>query len=468
MDALTCVESDHYRICRTPTSWTREARSARLAPPSPLPTGGWWRAYGDTQLNRLIDTALAHNPSLSAAHDRVRVAQAMARAAHANELPKVDGSLRLLRQHWPDDAYYGPGALGNSNTWNNTGGMNLAWHIDLWGRDKNIASSARDRFRAREADELAARLQLQTNIVYAYIDLALNIALLANEQANTELQQKTVELVRKRLKAGIATQLELSEAESPLPGYVKRITAWKAAVELNQHQLAALIGEGPGAGTTIQRPQIVFEKPIGLPSTLPSELVGRRPDVIAARWEVESRARGVDVARAAFYPNIDLLASIGSFGAAAGFIDFLRAANGGWSAGPALTLPIFEGGRLRARLAAATAEYDEAVDRYNRAIIEAIKDIADNVVRVRSLATQMDADRRSISVAARSLDLARISQRRGLVNYKNVLVAQANLLQAQNSAIRTEVDLLKAHAALMASLGGSDPTPRRANTDASR
>ncbi len=441
-------------------------RTAR--PTSAAAPGGWWLAYGDTQLDRLIDTALSHNPSLSTAHDRVRTAQAMARVAHANELPQVDGSLMILRQHWPEDAYYGPGALGGSNTWNNTGGMNFAWHIDLWDRDKNIAASAADRSRAREADEFAARLQLQTNIVYAYIDLSLNFASLDIEQANIERQHKAVELVRKRLDAGIATQLELSEAEMPLPGYKKRITAWQAAIELNRHQLAALIGEGPGAGATIQRPRIALENSIALPSTLPSELVGRRPDVVAARWEVESRARGIDVARAAFYPDIDLLASIGSFGAAAVFTNFLRAANGGWSVGPALTLPIFEGGRLRAQLDAATSEYDEAVDRYNQAIIDAIKDIADNVVRVRSLTTQMDADRRSISVAERSLNLAHVSQRRGLINYTNVLVAEASLLQAKNGAIQTEGDLMKAHAALMASLGGSDPMPQNANSGSTR
>ncbi|MBJ9878165.1 TolC family protein, partial [Burkholderia cenocepacia] len=189
-----------------------------------------------------------------------------------------------------------------------------------------------------------------------------------------------------------------------------------------------------------------------------ADLLGRRPDVVAARWTVDAQARGIDVAKASFYPNIDLLATVGGFGVTAPFTDFLRAMNGGWTAGPALSLPIFEGGRLRAQLGAANAGYDQAVERYNQTIVGALKDIADQVVRIRSLDTQKKDAARSVAANNRSYQLSREGFRRGLTDYVNVLVAQQQLLRAQETAARIDAERLAAHAQLMAALGGGVET----------
>ncbi|WP_430506934.1 TolC family protein, partial [Burkholderia sp. BCCCDS15] len=223
-------------------------------------------------------------------------------------------------------------------------------------------------------------------------------------------------------------------------------------------QLAALAGKGPGAGDAIKRPQLSLDAPAGLPSAMPADLLGRRPDVVAARWTVDAQARGIDVAKASFYPNIDLLATVGGFGVTAPFTDFLRAMNGGWTAGPALSLPIFEGGRLRAQLGAANAGYDQAVERYNQTIVGALKDIADQVVRIRSLDTQKKDAARSVAANDRSYQLSREGFRRGLTDYVNVLVAQQQLLRAQETAARIDAERLAAHAQLMAALGGGVET----------
>ncbi|MBN3796647.1 TolC family protein, partial [Burkholderia sp. Ac-20392] len=179
---------------------------------------------------------------------------------------------------------------------------------------------------------------------------------------------------------------------------------------------------------------------------------------VAARWTVDAQARGIDVAKASFYPNIDLLATVGGFGVTAPFTDFLRAMNGGWTAGPALSLPIFEGGRLRAQLGAANAGYDQAVERYNQTIVGALKDIADQVVRIRSLDTQKKDAARSVAANDRSYQLSREGFRRGLTDYVNVLVAQQQLLRAQETAARIDAERLAAHAQLMAALGGGVET----------
>lgn len=421
------------------------------------PAADWWRAYRDPQLDAWIAAAQAGNPTLAAAEARVREAQAMARVARSAELPQINGNLSLMRQHWPDNVYYGPGPLANADTWNNTGSLGLSYHLDLWGKDKNATERALDTAHATAADARAAKLELEVNVVRAYVGMSMNYALLDLAHETFERQRSLADLARKRLQAGLGTQLDVSQAESTLPDYERQIDSYEEAIQLARHQLAALAGKGPGAGDAIKRPQLALDAPAGLPSAMPADLLGRRPDV-GARWTVDAQARGIDVAKASFYPNIDLLATVGGFGVTAPFTDFLRAMNGGWTAGPALSLPIFEGGRLRAQLGAANAGYDQAVERYNQTIVGALKDIADQVVRIRSLDTQKKDAARSVAANNRSYQLSREGFRRGLTDYVNVLVAQQQLLRAQETAARIDAERLAAHAQLMAALGGGVET----------
>ncbi|KVD76076.1 RND transporter [Burkholderia sp. ABCPW 14] len=430
------------------------------------PASDWWRAYRDPQLDAWIAASLVGNPSLAAAQARVREAQSLARIAHADELPQINGNLSLMRHHWPDNVYYGPGRLADTDTWNNTGTLSLSYHLDLWGKDKNNAERALDAARARAADARAAQLELETNVVRAYIDFAMNYALLDIAHTTYERQRALAELAHKRLRAGIGTQLEVSQAEAPLPDYSRQIDSYEEAIQLGRHQLAALAGKGPGAGASLARPKIALDANAGLPSALPAELIGRRPDVVAARWTVGAQARGIDVAKAAFYPNVDLIASLGGFAVSAPFATFLRAMNGGWSAGPALTLPIFDGGRLRAQLGVASAGYDEAVEQYNQTIVGALKDIADNVVRLHSLDSQQKDAARAVALTQRSYDLSHAGFSRGLTDYVNVLLAQSQLLTAQENQTRIEAARLAAHASLMAALGGGLETESDAPHDA--
>lgn len=432
------------------------------------PAADWWRAYQDPQLDAWVDAALAGNPTLAVAEARVRDAQAMAGVAAAALAPQIKGDLSMQRQHWPDNIYYGPGSLANANTWNNTGTLGLSYHLDLWGRDRNAAERALDAAHARAADARAARLELETNVVRAYVDLSMNYALLDIARATLAQQQKVLAYAERRLKGGIGTQLEVTQAQTPLPEYERQIDALDEAIALGQNQLAALAGKGPGAGETIMRPKLALTAPAGLPSALPADLIGHRPDVVAARWTVAAQARGIDVAKADFYPNINLLASLGGFAAAGPMLQFLHAANGGWTAGPALSLPIFDGGRLRSQLGAASAGYDAAVDQYNQTLVTALRQIADEVVRIRSLATQKTSAERSVAVAQRNYDLSVEGYRRGLTDYLNVLTAQTQLLRAQEGVARIQAAQLTARASLVAALGGglADPADGPLQADA--
>ncbi|MFM0668480.1 efflux transporter outer membrane subunit [Paraburkholderia sediminicola] len=424
------------------------------------PAVDWWRAYNDPQLNQWIEDAQAGNPSLAAAQARVREAMSMAGVARSALSPQVNGSLSIQRQKWADNLYYGPGPLAGEQSWNNTGTLGLSYHLDIWGKDKNAAERALDAAHASAADARAAQLELEGNVVRTYIEMSMNYALLDIAKATLQQQQQIVDLANRRLKGGIGTQLEVSQAETPLPEYERQIDEIEEKIALGRNQLAALAGKGPGAGDSIQRPSLSLEMgPAGLPSALPADLIGHRPDVVAARWTVAAQARGIDVAKADFYPDINLLASIGGYAAMGPLFQFLKNPSHSWSAGPALSLPILDGGRLRSQLGAASAGYDEAVDSYNQSIVGALKDISDQVIRIRSLATQADDADRSVAAARKNYELSREGYRRGLTDYLNVLIAQNQLLRAQEGVAKIQAERLGAHASLVTALGGGLDDP---------
>jgi NodT family efflux transporter outer membrane factor (OMF) lipoprotein len=431
------------------------------------PATDWWRVYNDPQLDTWMQAALAGNPTLAVAQARVRDAQALAAVNAAALSPQVIGDLSIQRHHWPDNIYYGPGPLGNQTTWQNAAQLGLWYHLDLWNRNKNAAEGALDVAHASAADARTAQLEIEANVVHTYIDLSMNYTLLDIAKSTLAQQQQIADLAQRRLRGGLGTQLEVTQAQTPLPESERRVDVLEEEIALGRNQLAALAGKGPGAGDAITRPQLALNGPAGLPSTLPAELIGHRPDIVAARWMVAAQARGVDVAHADFYPNIDLLASLGAFSAMGSLFQFLHAQNGGLTAGPALSLPILDGGRLRAQLGAASAGYDEAAESYNQAIVSALKEIADQVVRIRSLETQAKDAQRAVDIATKNYQLAREGYRRGLTDYVSVLIAQTQQLRAQEGVAQVQAARLSARATLVTALGGglADPAANPAEAD---
>lgn len=396
---------------------------------------------------------------------RVREVREQAGIARSELYPHVDAAMSVSRKNWPNNDFYGPGPFADTTTWDNTAGLNLSYNLDLWGRDDNAADRALDVAHVRAAaDARAAQLELETNVVRAYISFSQAYALLDIAQETLEQQERIADLARRHLKGGLGTQLEVSQAEAPLPEYERQVDVYREQILLARNllarnQLAALAGEGPGAGEALTRPALSLATPLPLPSALPAEFVGHRPDIVAARWMVAAQARGIDVAKAGFYPNINRAASLTQAFAGGALLSFLTSKASGYTFGPAISLPIFEGGRLRAQLGAASAQYDQAIDHYNATLVAALKDIADQVVRVHSLDTQLDASGRSVAAARRNYDLANEGYRRGLTDYLNVLVAQSQLPKAQDGQARVRAQRLATYATLTSALGGGIDDP---------
>ncbi|MBX8487031.1 efflux transporter outer membrane subunit [Pseudomonas cichorii] len=418
------------------------------------PEARWWNAYGDPQLNRWIELATLGSPSLAMAAARVRQAKALAASAQSTESLHVDSSASLARHDWPTDQFYGPGELANTRTWDNNASLGLSYGLDLWGRESNASEQALDLAHMSVAEQRQAQLELQENIVRAYIQLALDYARLDIVEATLAQQKQILDLAQRRLKGGIGTHFEVSQAETPLPETHRQIDELEEAIALERNQLAVLAGKGPGEGASLQRPSLSLHTALKLPSALPAQLLGQRPDVVASRWRVEAQARGIDVAHAGFYPNVDLVGSLGYMATGGGMLEFLTGSKLSYKAGPAISLPIFDGGRLRAELGQAVAGYDLAVAHYNQTLVLALKDISDQLIRRASVDKQQVFAAESVAAAQKTYDIALIAYQRGLTDYLNVLNAQTLLFRQQQIQQQIEAARLSVHAGLVVALGG--------------
>ena len=280
--------------------------------PAAWPADGWWRSYGDPQLDALVDEALAGSPSLEIAQARLRAAQAQT----------VVAAGRTPRPRWPSTPRSRASATRSMVSTRRRSpvpmstdaraALDFSWDLDFWGRNRALIAAARAGEQAAAADREAARLALAVAVVRAYIQLDLQYALLDVTNDNLKQQSAILELTQQRVSAGLENTARVKQSEGTVAltraGLALR---GRRACELARNQLADLVGAGPDRGQSIRRPQLNAPLDLVLPSTLPADLLGRRPDVAAARSQVESASRGIKAAEADFYPNVNLTAFAG-------------------------------------------------------------------------------------------------------------------------------------------------------------
>jgi len=415
------------------------------------PTENWWQAYQDPQLNSLVTQAIIGSPTLRVAQARVALTQAYAQAMQAQTLPVIGADVSLTRERFTELQFIPP-PWGGHTHWNNKATVSLAYDLDLWGRQQSIWRAAVSETQTAAAERQQVKLTLQTATVSRYVQLAMEFALrdVAIEHAH-EVEQ-LISIVSRSYAAGLSTKMEVYEAQTPLPLARAQIEAIDSRISLLRNQLAALTGQGPGAGDTITRPKLRLEVATGLPDKLPASLIGRRPDVIAYRWRVEAAQDNIAAAKAAFYPNINLIAFIGM--QAIGFGQLISSAASIAGVGPAISLPIFDGGRRRGNLSAKTANYDIAVEGYNEVLVNALQDVADQLLLLQSNAQQRRQTEQALAMASKAHDLAKMSYRAGLNNYLHVLTTHETMLQQQEIIVQLQAARLASYAGLMRALGG--------------
>jgi NodT family efflux transporter outer membrane factor (OMF) lipoprotein len=465
-----CASMGGLDPAATPRATETLAASRALAdaPVSPAqwPATDWWRAFGDPQLDALVDEALATSPTLAVASARTRKALAFAAARKAPLSPQVNGTAASTRERFSANGL-APPPLGGSVRTENELQATLAWEIDFWGRNRAAYDAAVGAARAAEIDAQAARLALSTTVAQAYVQLERTYLLRDVAQATLREREQIAALTRDRNDAGLDSRLEVKQADAALPTTREQLAQLDERAGLLRNQIAALLGAGPDRGLAIERPAAIVRSRTGLPSTLPAELVGRRPDIVAQRWRIEAAGRDIASAKAAFYPNVNLVAFVGLQSLGGGSL--LTAASRMAGIGPAISLPIFDAGRLRANLAGRDADYDVAVEQYNQALADALRDVVDQLVSLRSVDEQRRQQRDATATAQEAYDLAVVRFREGLGNYLQVLSAEQPLLaqrslDADLTARELEIDIN-----LIRALGGGyAPSPSVAETKAIR
>jgi NodT family efflux transporter outer membrane factor (OMF) lipoprotein len=437
-----------------PHAVSSESLGLTGAPAEPS-TSDWWRSFQDPQLDRLIREGLKDSPSLAQARARLSQALSQAQVAQAGLGPSATLDANVFYQRAPQNFVVPPPYAGHTFSLG-LAGANIGWDLDLWGRQSDVLHSARDLAEASRLDLENARLMLAGAITQAYLELYRQRELADIAERSEAQRQNIVDITRRRVAAGVDTQLELRQAEGELPqARVAREQAQAAAL-LAAHELTALIGQGAQAYATIERPTLQVEAALPVPTSLPINLLARRPDVLSAYQQVEAADAQRLAAKAAFYPSVSLraLAGIGAFG----MNNLVQWSARGYGVGPVVSLPLFDGGKLRAEYRGSEAQLDEAVERYNETVLHAVQQVADQITQIDALGREQLEQQKTLESTEAAYRLAEERYRAGLASYLSVLNAETQVLTARQSMVNIHASEALARVTLLLALGGSfDP-----------
>ena len=437
-----------------PTAKTIDAKPLGLEnAPATLPDTDWWKAFNDPQLDALIAQAIANSPNLRATQARLALAQAQMAQRQSNTAPQLGIEADLTHQLFSANTIYPP-PFGGAEYDMGTLQLGASWELDFFGKNSSALAAAVGQTRAAEADLLAARGLLAARVARSYFQLVRLEAQLQLAQRTLELRENLKGLVANRLQAGLDTRLELEQSQGALPDVQLQIEQLSEQKELTLNALAALTAQ-PRSALTLQIPAIASVATPKPPQSLPINLLGARSDITAARWRIEAAQKDVQAAKAQFYPNIDLTAYAGF--SSIGFNKLLTSNSAQWGVGPAINLPLFDAGRLRAQLSSKTADLDAAVESYNGQVFEAVHEVADQLTSAQALQRQQAQQAAALSSAQRSLQIAQDRYKAGLGTALTALQAELPVLTQQRAATDLSARALDIQVQLLHAVGAAAP-----------
>ena len=418
--------------------------------PAAWPATDWWKSLGDPQLDSLISEALVNSPDMQIASARAHQATAVVAAADANRLPTVDASAGVTRSRL--SRIEDPLGEGGRYSTLRTLGAEFNYTFDLWGGQRDSWEAALGQARAAEVDQRAAGLTVSADVARAYNNLAQAYVLYDLAEEDVKRTSQMLQLSQSRLQSGIDSHYQYQQTESLAASSQEQLQDAGKRLQSAKVALSILLGKGPDRGNQLSRPQVLQAAAVAVPATLPAELLGRRPDLIAARWRVEAASKVIDASKTRFYPNLNLNMGAGvqsllgdaMFGSPSRFFDIA----------PTVTLPIFDGGRLRADLDARDADYDLAVAQYNKLLVGALGDVTDTLNQLRSIKQQIVTQQHAADIAKESYDTVVQRYASGIGNYLDVLSIEQQLLQAQRQLASLNAEHIDLSIELMQALGG--------------
>ncbi|MBS0371604.1 MAG: efflux transporter outer membrane subunit [Proteobacteria bacterium] len=423
-----------------PEAYTAAAPLAQ----SPSVASNWWSLFGDSQLDELVKQALASSPDARLAAARIEEADAVLAQVDAALLPQIDGNASSTRSR---TVLPNTHPVQNLTRTVNKLGLSTSFELDVWGKLRRASEAARAQALGTRYASDTVSLSLAASVVQAYLNLRAIDAQLLVTRDSLAAQQRSTELTRNRFNGGIASRLDVEQAEGALASYTATLVQLDKSRSLAENLLGLLVGQ-PGLKVASGDLRSLPLPPVP-PAGLPSSLLEARPDVQQAEATLIAANAKIGVAKAALFPGITLT---GSFGRESQDLSQLFSAPAMvWSFGAGLTQPIFEGGRLRAQVDQVTAQQKQSLESYRKAVQTAFREVNDALVSVRQNGEAEDAYTKAMDAAKRALQLAQTRYEHGYSAYLDVLVAQrtandATLAWVQNRQARlsSTVDLFKA------------------------
>jgi outer membrane protein, multidrug efflux system len=420
-------------------------------PAAHLPRGTWWECFGDAELNRLETLASAGNQQLAAAVANLDRARALVRTSRAGYFPQLSAAPDMTRQRTSANQFQRGNSSGSSSTYSTfSAPLDASWELDLWGRVRRSVEGAKARMAAAAGELESAKLSIQSEIAIDYFNVCALEAQHTLLEQTIEAYQRSLQLTQNRHQSGIATELDVAQAETQL----RSAEAQLPAVELQRanfiHALATLCGQ-PASGFKLSPSKNALANFPNVPLSMPSELLEHRPDVAAAEQSMIAANADVGVAHAAFYPSVTLngLAGFQSIDTGTLFNWESRL----WSVGPSLQLPLFTGGRNRAQLAASRAAWEAATATYRQTVLNAFQEVEDQLAAQRLLAREHEAESAALKSARRTLEISTTRYKGGVITYLEVSIAQSTALAHEQTVVKLAAERLAASVSLIKALG---------------
>ncbi|AIT05949.1 RND transporter [Sphingomonas taxi] len=448
--AACSTAPDYRRPTATMPPAFKEAAGWQTAGAAVPPAGKWWQAFGDATLDGLEEQIAGGNFDLAAATARYEQARGLVRQVRSDLYPEIGVGASAGRQRVSAGRPLSPTDSAATYTVA-TVGPSLDYEVDLFGRVRNSIRASTAAAQASEADVAGLRLGLQAQLATAYFDMRGLDARIVLLRETVTAFERAFRLTDTRHSGGIASGIDVSRAQSQLSSARAELSSVAIARQRDEHAIAVLIGRPPAEVTiAVVDRQLA---PPAIPAGLPSTLVERRPDIAAAERRVAAANARIGVARAALFPSLTLGAS-GGFQAATGAL--FSASNTFWALGPvSAALAVFDGGRRRAGVRIARADYDETVATYRQTVLDAFREVEDDLSAQRLLAAQEKDQHVAADAAARTRDLALTRYRDGAADYLDVVTAQTAALDAQRALLDLRSRQLQAATDTIRALGGA-------------
>ena len=436
--------SDPHALPATPASFKHKALPASATLAQASTQADWWKTFADPQLDALTERALAHNTSLQQAAARLAQARALLRSTDANRALQLGASAGASRQG--GDAAR---AAGNAGTVY-TAGVNLSYEIDVMGRLSKASSAAALDARASEQLLQSARLLVQADVAQSYFALRALDAERALMRETVAAYQDTLRLTERRHAAGDIAELDVVRVRTEVAATQSQSLALDRRRAELEHALAVLVGELPSSLSVAEGNWV--ETLPNVPAGVPSTVLERRPDVAAAQSAMLAAQARLGVAQTAWFPSLALTASAG--GASPELSDLFKSSAGLWGLNALLNLPILDGGRREAGVQSAVAQLDLAAAGYREQVLQAFRDVEDQLSALTLLQAQAEVQAQAVASATRALQLSDSRYRNGLVSQLELLDARRSELANRRQALQVRAAQYQSTIGLIKALGG--------------